>query len=145
MGLDPGAVLRKVGLSTEINGTDGSTRSLASVVDRDTQPNQYSRSDNYLPEREVGHPPGLFSHGLLSHQILFLRELGSLIVLVSGIGAILRAASLGDCFPVALGGWTLPADTRGWWNGFRAALLGMEYGWQQDCNGCNQSSSNKSV
>ena len=62
-----------------------------------------------------------------------------------GIGAILRAASLGDWFPVALGGWALPADTRGWWNGSQAALLGMEYGWQQDCHGCNQSSSNRSV
>jgi hypothetical protein len=28
------------GLFTEINGTDGSARSLASVIDRDTQPNE---------------------------------------------------------------------------------------------------------
>ena len=126
MCLDPGGVVCEGDFSTKINGT----RNLTGVVDRDTQPNEYSRSNNYLPKHKVGHPPCLLSHGLLTHQILFLTALGSLIVLASGIGAILRAAfrsaSLGGRLPLSFCGWTLPADTRGWWNGFRAALLSVE-------------------
>ena len=49
---------------------DGSTRYLAGVVDRYAHLDQQSHSEDELPKHKVGHPLGLFSHDLLSHQHL---------------------------------------------------------------------------
>jgi hypothetical protein len=127
------------------------TRNLTKIVDRGAQPNQQSHSDNYLekclPKHEVGRSLGLFDHGLLSHQILFLDSLRGLLALSSGNCVILRGAvrrsALFDWFPLDLARRALPTDAWDGWNRFWGALLGMEARWQQA--GCNQEPSNKGV
>jgi hypothetical protein len=148
IGLAPDMMLRGSRLLTELIAA----RDLTNIVERGTQPNQQSHSDDYLekclPKHEVGHSFDLFSHGLLCHQILFLAALRGLIVLLTSSCVILRAAvrrsPLFDWFPLDFAGWALPTDAREGCSGFGGALLSMEDCWQQDHYGCDQGGSNKS-